>query len=163
MRHLAALTLAATVGLYSGQALAQNATEIARARAGASCPGCNLFQADFAGLRLLGRDYSGARLRQADLSLSTMSRTRFVGSDLRDVNGYGGVFTGADFSRTNLTHATFVGAYLEGADFLGADLEGLNLSGAELQHSRGLSQRQLDRACGDDSTRLPRGLHIPPC
>jgi len=27
----------------------------------------------------------------------------------------------------------------------------------------GLTQRQLDQACGDETTRLPAGLRIPRC
>ena len=53
----AALTLAATV------AGAQNASQIARARAGASCPRCNLFQADFQGLTLKGKELHKAAAR----------------------------------------------------------------------------------------------------
>lgn len=144
-------------------ALAQNAGQIARARTGASCPGCNLFQADFANAQLKGRNFSHARLRQADMSASVMNHTSFAGGDLRDVNAYGGVFTGSSFAGANLTNATFVGAYLEGANFSGATLNGTNFSGAEMGRAVGLTQRQLNAACGDDTTQLPRGLHIPAC
>ena len=65
-------------------AAAQNAGQIAKARAGSSCPHCNLFQADFSGAELRGKSYAGARLRQADLSTASMSRTSFAGADLRD-------------------------------------------------------------------------------
>ena len=41
------LALAAALALLAGPALAQNAGQIASARAGKSCAGCNLFQADF--------------------------------------------------------------------------------------------------------------------
>ena len=47
-------------------ASAQNAGEVGRARDGASCPHCNLFQADFSNLDLKDRDFAGSRLRQAD-------------------------------------------------------------------------------------------------
>ncbi len=144
-------------------AAAQNAGQIAKARAGASCPGCNLFQADFANVQLKGRNFARARLRQADLSASVMNRTSFAGADLRDVNAYGGVFGGASFAHADLTHATFVGAYLQGADFSGARLDGTNFSGAEMAHARGLTRRQLGVACGDASTTLPSGLRLPYC
>ena len=159
--RLAALALALIA--LATPALAQNAGQIARAKAGASCPRCNLFQADFSNLGLKGRDFTGARLRQADLSLSVMNRTRFTGGDLRDVNGYGGVFSSASFAHANMTNATFVGAYLQGANFSGATLIGVNFSGAQLDHAVGLTQHQLDGACGDESTTLPRGLRIRRC
>jgi uncharacterized protein YjbI with pentapeptide repeats len=144
-------------------ALAQNAGQISRARSGANCSGCNLFQADFANAQLKGRNFAHARLRQADLSASVMNRTSFAGADLRDVNAYGGVFTGASFAGANLTNATFVGAYLQGANFSGATLAGANFSGAEMDRAAGLTQRQLNSACGDGATQLPRGMSIPAC
>lgn len=147
----------------SAPALAQNAGQIASARRGASCPGCNLFQADLSGLSAPGRSYARARLRQSDLSLTIMTRANFSGADLRDVNAYGGVFSSANFSGANLTNASFVGAHLDGASFAGATLDGLNLSGASLIGVRGLTQRQLSRACGDVDTRLAPGLSIPSC
>jgi uncharacterized protein YjbI with pentapeptide repeats len=48
--------------------LAQNSSQIAKVRAGANCPGCNLFQADLSNLTLSGKNLAKARLRQADLS-----------------------------------------------------------------------------------------------
>lgn len=155
--------LTALLCLAAGSAAAQNAREIARARGGASCPRCNLFQADLSNLKLTGRDFSGARLRQASLTASILTRSRFAGADLRDVDAYGAVLTGAHLEGADLTHASFVGAYLAGADLKGAKLDGTNLSGAELQRARGLTQAQLEHACGDSSTQLPPGFHIPTC
>jgi uncharacterized protein YjbI with pentapeptide repeats len=161
--RLAALALSAAALVSAVPAFAQNPSQIAKVRAGASCPGCNLFQADLANLTLRGQNLAKARLRQADLSAAVMNRANFSGGDLRDVNAYGGVFGGASFARTDLTNASFVGAYLESANFSGANLSGVNFSGAEMDRATGLSQGQLNRACGDDSTRLPRGLSIPGC
>ena len=144
-------------------AAAQNAGQIAHGKAGAACPRCNLFQADFGGLNLKGRNLAGARLRQADLSAAVAGHVRMSGSDLRDLNAYGAVMGSADFARSDLTNATFVGAYLEGANFAGAKLGGVNFSGAEMGRARGLTQAQLAGACGDPSTTLPRGLHLKPC
>lgn len=144
-------------------ASAQNAGQIARVRGGASCAGCNLFQGDFSGLQARGLNLSGARLRQADLSLAVMNRTRFSNGDLRDVEAYGGVFSGSSFAGANLTNASFVGAYLDGANFSGATLSGTNFAGASLERATGLSQARLNQACGDEATQLPAGLSIPPC
>ena len=93
-------------------ALAQNAGQIARVRAGQSCPGCNLFQGDFSYLEARGLNLSGARLRQANLSLSVMHRTRFTNAELSDVDAYGAVFSRARFGGANLTNARFVGTFL---------------------------------------------------
>jgi len=92
-----------------------------------------------------------------------MDHASFAGGDLRDVNAYGGRFTGTNFSGANLTNASFVGAYLQGADFRGARLAGVNFSGAEMDRARGLSQGQLFAACGDEATRLPPGMRLRRC
>jgi len=159
---LTAATLAA-LGVIAAPAVAQNAGQIARVRAGASCAGCNLFQAPLSGLEARGLNLSGARLRQADLSLAVMNRTRFSNADLRDVEAYGGVFPGSNFSGANMTNASFVGAHLDGAAFAGATLTGVNFSGASMRHATGLTQARLNRACGDEATLLPGGLSIPRC
>lgn len=158
-----ALVLIAAIAAVSTPVLAQNAGQIASVRAGHDCRGCNLFQGDFSGLEKRGLNLTGSRLRQADMSLAVMNRTRFANTDLRDVEAYGGVFSNSNFSGANLTNASFVGAYLEGASFVGATLTGANFSGAQLTRATGLTPRQLAQACGDSSTVLPGGLHIPAC
>lgn len=164
MKRIVHLAAALTVLGAGAPALAQNADQIARVRAGADCKGCNLFQADFSGgLEIKGRDLSGARLRQANLSLSIFTRSRFRETDLRNVDAYGALFGHADFRGSDLREASLVGAYFEGADLTGAKLQGANLSGAELERARGLTQTGLNSACGDESTKLPSGLTIPHC
>ena len=157
------LLLAAALALLAGPALAQNAAQIERARSGAACPKCNLFQADLGGLELAAPNFAGARLRQADLSLSVLERARLGGADLRDAEAYGAVLTGADLAGADLANASFVGAFLKGANLRDANLTGANLAGADLVGARGLTPAQLSRACGDETTRLPPGLSIPLC
>ena len=69
----------------------------------------------------------------------------------------------ARFTGANLTNAAFVGAYLQGANLTGSDLTGTNFSGAQMDRAVGLTQGQLNKACGDQSTRLPKGLSLPSC
>jgi uncharacterized protein YjbI with pentapeptide repeats len=160
---LAAAALLAVIGFAAQPAAAQNAAQIGQARDGASCPHCNLFQADFSNLQLKGRNFAGARLRQADMSAAVMNYTVMAGADLRDVNAYGAVFTGVSFAGANMTNASLVGTYLEGANFRGANLSGVNFSGAEMDRAIGLSQSQLNEACGDEATTLPHGLRLRSC
>ncbi|AQR61745.1 hypothetical protein BZG35_08825 [Brevundimonas sp. LM2] len=157
------LALAVSLLILATPVLAQDAGQIARVRGGASCAGCNLFQGDFSGVEAPGLNLTGARLRQADLSLAVMNRARFSNADLRDVEAYGAVFSSARFSGADLTNASFVGTYLEGAGFAGATLAGANFSGARLARATGLTQAQLNRACGDEATVLPGSLRIPAC
>lgn len=112
--------------LAATPALAQNAAQIDHARRGASCPRCNLFQADFGGAELKGRNFAGARLRQANLSVSVMNHTNFSGADLRDADASAAVFSSSNFAGADLTNATFVGTYLQGANFHGARMNGTN-------------------------------------
>ena len=155
--------VAALLSLLALPAAAQNAAQVARAEGGASCPHCNLFQANLGDKDLRGRNYAGSRLRQADMSLSVFNHVSFAGGDLRDINGYGALFSSANFKDADLTNATLVGSFLQGANFRGARLDGVNFSGAEMDKAAGLKQAQLSRACGDASTTLPRGLHLPSC
>lgn len=163
MKLFVALAVAAVSTAVGVPALAQNPSQIARAAHGASCPGCNLFQADLTYQEVRGLNFGGARLRQADLSFGVFSHVNFSRGDLRDLNGAGAVFTGSSFAGSNLANSSFVGSYLQGVNFAGANLEGVNFGGAEMNTASGLIQRQLDRACGDEATRLPRGLRIPRC
>ncbi len=135
----------------------------ARVREGAACPGCDLFQAELAYHDISARDFSGSRLRQAELSLVTADRARFRRANLSIANMFGGRFSSADFTEANLERATGVGGYFGGARFDGARIEGMNFSGAELADARGLTQTQLNAACGDSATTLPAGMTIPRC
>lgn len=132
-------------------------------RAGGSCATCDLFQADLSYLDISRRNFADSRLRQADLQLVTADRARFRGANLSIANLFGGRFANADFTNANLERATFVGAYLGGARFTGAILTDANFSGAELADAIGLTQQQLNGACGDATTTLPPGLTIPAC
>ena len=135
----------------------------ARVRAGAACPNCDLFQADLSYQNLARRDFSGARLRQSELSLATADRTNFHRANLSIANLFGARLGRANLTDANLSRATLVGAYLGGARMHGAVLTHANLAGAELAEAIGLTQAQLDAACGDASTTLPTGMHLAQC
>jgi len=142
---------------------AQNASEIAKAKSGKSCAECNLFQADLSFTQMRNISFAGARLRQSNMSLATMDGVKFDNANLSIANMYGGRFTGASFKKTNLARAILVGGHFGSANFEGANLTDANLSGAEMASAKGLTQQQLDHACGDSSTQLPSGLNVPHC
>jgi uncharacterized protein YjbI with pentapeptide repeats len=56
-----------------------------------------------------------------------------------------------------------VGGSFNGAKFKNANLAKANFSGSDLSTATGLTQAQLDAACGDAETRLPKGLSLPAC
>ena len=65
----------------------------------------------------------------------------------------------------DLANVSIPGANLDShADLIGANLSGTDLSGANLLGARGLTQTQLDEACGDANTKLPEGFTpLKPC
>lgn len=166
------LIAVAAIGLMSLSAFAQtpDQNEVARNAAakrlvdGAkACVKCDLFQVDLSYKELEGRDLTGSRLRQADLSLATFDGSKLSGANLSVSNAFGARFAKADFSGANLADATLVGSWFGGATMTGADLQGANLSGSYLFTAKGLTQDQLNKACGDEAITLPKGLTIPLC
>lgn len=135
----------------------------ARVRGGAACANCDLFQIDLSYQAIVGRDFSGARLRQSELQVVTADRADFHGANMSLANLFGGRFSHANFSDVNLAGATLVGGYYGGARFGGAVLTRANLSGSDLSLASGLTQAQLNTACGDATTALPSGLTVPAC
>jgi len=112
------------------------------------CPRCMLAGADLTNQcvkqgNLEGADFDGARA-----VLMCMSFADFRGA----------TFRGADLAGANLAHAI-----LDGADLTGADLTITSIKGTNLSHAIGLTQRQLDEACGDADTKPPAGLQVKTC
>lgn len=157
------LLIAGLITWIAPPATAQDQGEIAKAQAGQSCAKCNLFQADMSFTQSKNISFAGARLRQSDMSLATMDGVNFGSANLSIANLYGARFTGASFKGANLADAILVGGSFDSADFSGANLTNANLSGAEMARSRGLTQAQLDKACGDAATELPSGLKVQHC
>ena len=116
--------------------------------------------------------FSQADLRSADFRQANMALSVFYKADLR-----GAVFDGAFLDSAYLTAltdgATFRSANLRGADlhglpssfekadFTGANLEAVDIRNANLHAARGLTQKQINKAFGSTTTRLPRGLRRP--
>lgn len=95
-------------------------------------------------------DLGGANLSKAELQRSVMLGANLVGANL----------TGADLARVNLLGAKLAGPICSRAVFL------TRVEGVDLSQAQGLTQAQLDSACGDTKTVLPKGLKTParwPC
>ena len=73
-----------------------------------------------------------------------------------------GEFIVADLRNASLIGADLRGAVLSGAYLFHADLNGTHLFRADLTDAKGLTQAQLDAACGEDA-QLPPGLTLQPC
>lgn len=160
MKRFALLIIAL---LWALPAAAQNNAQIQSVQNGANCSGCNLFQGSFGYSRLGDRDLSNARLIQADFTVTEMPRINLSGANLSHANMFGVTATSGNFSGANLTRTNLTGSWLLGANFSGATFDGTVLNGARMETARGLTQGQLNNACGDAATSLPAGLTIPSC
>jgi len=151
----------------------------------------NLSRAYLIGTYMVGAKLWSANLREAILIDAILTEAKLENADLSNVELTGAELQGADLTETNLsdsdlwntqlieanfTDANLSLAKLSGADFKGALLRNTDLSGAELVdegfesgitpwpivEAINLTQAQLNEACGDKSTRLPKGLIIKP-
>lgn len=145
--RLIALAGTALLAVWAGAALAQQRPRADVVRLdpgyGGVCEACDLS----------GRELTGARMSHSVFNRTDFSRAILAGADATESR-----FEGANFASADLSDIKLVGARLGGARFHGA-----NLSGADLRGAQGLNQRQLDQACGDAQTRLPRGLRVRSC
>ena len=83
--------------------------------------------------------------------------------DLKDAILVYANLTDANLTRAKLAGANLIRANLSGANLTRAILTGAILTEADLLGSKGLTQEQLDTACGDHTTKLPPGLTLRNC
>jgi uncharacterized protein YjbI with pentapeptide repeats len=112
------------------------------------CPNCNLAGANLDNTCVKGGDLEGADFSNVHAVLMCMSYADFKGVSFR----------GADLAGANLAHAN-----LDGADFTGATLSITSFKGTDLTKAKGLTQAQLNTACGDADTKAPAGMKVPVC
>lgn len=140
--------------------------------------GADLRGARLEGTVLTGADFAGADLRGAALDTADLGDAIFRGADLSNATGAFARFDGADFAGARMVgfdacydqsfaRASFRGADLQGAflcagDWTDATLDGADFRAADLTLGFGLTQEQLNTACGDAATKL-EGLVIPTC
>jgi uncharacterized protein YjbI with pentapeptide repeats len=128
---------------------AYDAAAVARIHAAiVDCPGCNLQGADLNNTCVKAKNLTGANFDGASAVLMCMSYANFSNA----------TFRGTDLSGANLAHAD-----LDGADMTGAVMGITSLKGTDLTKTKGLTQTQLDSACGDADTRAPAGLTVHLC
>jgi uncharacterized protein YjbI with pentapeptide repeats len=107
-------------------------------------------------------DFRGAYLGRTDLRSRLLTRANFAGANLQGADLRDSDLTGADFERT------IVGCYVADkkklepvitcADLRGALLQRARFAGADLRDAEGLTQTQLDGACGDQARHYSRGV-----
>jgi uncharacterized protein YjbI with pentapeptide repeats len=112
------------------------------------CVGCDLRGAELTNTCVKQHDLHGADFTGANATLMCMSFANF---------------TGVSFRKTELSGANMAGAKMDGADLTGAKTSITSFLGTDLRGVKGLTQAQMDVACGDAATRLPAGLHVHIC
>jgi pentapeptide repeat protein len=126
-----------------------NPADVASIRAGRhDCPHCQLAGADLTNTCVKHGNLEGADFEGANAVLMCMSYANFTAVNFRN----------ADLSGANLAHAI-----LDGADFTNAKLAITSFKGTDLTRAKGLTQHQLDEACGDADTKAPTGLSVHAC
>jgi hypothetical protein len=104
-----------------------------------------------------------AKLAAADLRYADAARAFLLNADLRNSNLMGAMLWGANLKGANLYEADLRGADLRATSLREANFLAARLQGADLRFSEGLTQEQLNDACGDSLTLLPPGLTIKTC
>jgi uncharacterized protein YjbI with pentapeptide repeats len=147
-----AFALSAAICGFAAAACAQPVADVAavaRIHGGiVDCVACELAGADLSNTCVKAHDLHGADFDGAKAVLMCMSYANFSGA----------TFRGTDLSGANLAHAN-----LDGADMTGAVTTITSFKGTDLTRAKGLTQAQLDAACGDAETKLPAGLAVHTC
>ncbi|MXQ13202.1 pentapeptide repeat-containing protein [Microvirga makkahensis] len=123
-------------------------------------------RSNFAQAQALGANFQKAELNRSDFSGANLERATMTKAELARVIFQHAKLTGVDFSFSNLSRAQLQGAVLQDVIMTGSYLYLTQLAGVDLSAVKGLTQAQIDIACGDAQTRLPTGLTPPktwPC
>ncbi len=113
--------------------------------------GEELFNTNFSKAYLKNANLSGARLFKVNLSGATLYYANLSKATLHDV----------DLSNRRLLGVDLSGATLLNVNLSEANLQDTNLESAILSTVKNLTQEQVDKAKGNEKTKLPDGLNRP--
>jgi uncharacterized protein YjbI with pentapeptide repeats len=154
---------------------------------GAHIRGADVTNADLSGADLHDTDLSGAKLTVADLHDANLSNANLSGAELIRTDLGSALMPNAGLNDANLSGADLSGAYLEegevrdpsgfrhlpsayltNANLRGVRLIDADLSGVDLNGAKGLTQEQLNTACGTGVKGInrldpPLTFHDKPC
>ena len=122
------------------EALVQRLTETKE------CIGCNLENAELAGIDLSRANLEGANLEGANLEGTNLQAAYLMGVNLKNANLSGADLGGAILPLSRLQNATLKGTGLQAANLHGADLRQANLEQAYLRAPAFLQEANLQRA-----------------
>ena len=113
----------------------------------------NLAGYNLRGIVLLGENLKKANLQGAYLYGAYLKNANLEQANLSDAN-----LRGANLRWVNLKGANLSGSNLMRADLHESNLKATNLIGTNLQMSDGLTQKQIDQAQTNETTKLPDSL-----
>jgi len=143
------LAISALAPAQADPALKADPKAVARLEGGiVDCPGCQLAGANLFNTCVKAKNLRGANFDGANATLMCMSFADF---------------RGASFRGTILDAANLASAKLDGADITGARTHITSFAGTDLTRVKGLTQSQLDAACGDIKTKVPAGMKVHFC
>ncbi len=125
---------------------------------GSNLQNADLFRAEFDGAYLHDADMTDANLLWASLVNTALPWSKLCFANLSHAD-----LEGADLSYANLSYADLTGADLRWTRMNDVLMIGTDLSGANLQGALNLTQKQLEKACGDRNTQLPGKYTITMC
>ncbi|MEO0327604.1 MAG: pentapeptide repeat-containing protein [Pseudomonadota bacterium] len=143
----------------------------------ASLAGSTAIKANFSGAIASRADFSGADFTDVNFSKADINRSNFSNSVLKNVDLSKGEaarvsFDGAQIANLNLdfsniARSDFRTAVISGPiSMKGSFLFQTQIAGVDLSSVMGLTDWQLEMACGDENTKLPDGMKTPetwPC
>jgi uncharacterized protein YjbI with pentapeptide repeats len=125
------------------------------------------YRTNFSGSSARSASFQSAELQRADFTKASLTGANFQKAELGRAKFTGAVLGDNRFAFANIARANFSQAEIGGPlDFTGAYLYLTRIEGTDLSSATGLDQSQINLACGDGSTKLPRGLSAPttwPC
>ena len=125
------------------------------------------YRTNFRDMKAEGASFESAELQRSDFHGAVLPNANFTKAELGRSQFDGAEIGGGRFALANLARADFRGAKFSApVDFDRAFLFLARLEDLDLSAATGLSQPQLDMACGNDGTLLPPGLTKPkswPC
>ena len=142
----------------------EKATLIRTSLAGSRADSANFsriegYRTVFTAVSARGASFASAELQRADFTGADLTGADFERSELGRANFKGATITGTSFALANLARAEFQGAKFEGPiDFTRAFTLITRFDGVDLSQAKGLTQVQVDYACGTETTKLPEGL-----
>ncbi|UVC07147.1 pentapeptide repeat-containing protein [Rhizobium sp. TH2] len=161
------LSDASLLGANLEKAKLLRATLARSAAKGASFVRAEAYRTDFTGIGADDANFESAELQRSNFKDAKLSNVNFTKADLGRSQFDGAEVGGSRFSLANLARADFRATHFSSpVDFERAFFFLTRVEGVDLSTATGLSQWQLDMACGDDKTVLPEGLKKPdqwPC